>query len=806
MFENLCKIRISGRCFPQQAELDIFTKKSGNKARPRISLIFGRNGSGKTTLSNALREESLGRHLEGIHELQFLDDDGIQFNDMNKAFSQTRVFNEKFVDEKLRVDGDGIGSIVMLGDTGNIKDEMAEKTAQYKQVRDKIGALEAQSKRFEDSSDKLCPEHWRKEMIDALKGNAHWAFRKRQIDGGQRNASVNDSVLDRIVRLTKPDSDLSALTSEFQTKLIDYQSTDNGCGGKLPYCPDVPSWMSHFDENMVISLLRKPVEKPELTEREQRILSVIQSKGLAFVKDAQHDLAANQPELCPYCLRPITHQEIRNIGEEISAVLVDEVEAHEAELKNVLPANRQGLELGPFSESLRREVDSCENAFNKCLEVINQYEGLITQKEGDPFTPIDSEPLGFNLALDALRESLKTLRKGAAAWNEKIDQADKRKEELYTLSDDIARLEIDSLHTIYNQTVKDKADCFDNLEKAKHAEAGLERDLSTLSSQLNNTYIALSKINTLLAMIFGNRDRLRLEPIEDNEKAYRLVSRGVHVQPEDVSSGERNAIALCYFFTQIGEGKALGKEYSEEELLVIDDPVSSFDFENKIGILSVVKRFVRKVLQGNQKSRAILMTHDYITMKSLESACKDINYELRSQVRCQKSKELRHFSLIDWNDSEGSYGALLDKAYKHTINPTDETRDGLGNAARRMMEAFSTFEYGRPFDTLVSRDDSLGRVSDPFLRDYFHDFLFKLALHQESHLKDPVIDEGSIDVPDPFSSEGIDRSVRDALCLIYLLNKEHVLAHVSDPLAERQFENWIKGIKALNAGSLVPPH
>jgi hypothetical protein len=136
-------------------------------------------------------------------------------------------------------------------------------------------------------------------------------------------------------------------------------------------------------------------------------------------------------------------------------------------------------------------------------------------------------------------------------------------------------------------------------------------------------------------------------------------------------------------------------------------------------------------------------------MKSFESACKDINKELEN-VKGQKPKELRHFALVDWNDNDAAYDSLLKKAYAHTLYPTDETREGLGNAARRMMEAFSTFEYNRPFDELILQADNRALLDDPFLREYFHDFLFKLTLHQESHLKDPVLGEGSLETPEPF--------------------------------------------------------
>lgn len=362
----------------------------------------------------------------------------------------------------------------------------------------------------------------------------------------------------------------------------------------------------------------------------------------------------------------------------------------------------------------------------------------------------------------------------------------------------MARVEIDQPLIAYKGSTENKEICIVSLNHAKETETTLERELSSLNARLNNTNIALSKLNTMLAVVFGNCERLRLEPIIENEKAYRLISRGAHVRPEDASSGERNAIALCYFFTQIGEGKARGKEYGDETLLVIDDPVSSFDFENKVGILSLVKRFVRMTLQGNPKSRALLMTHDYLTMKSFVSACKNINQELKN-VRGQGPKELRRFALVDWDDKDAAYDTLLNKAYAHTLNPSDETRDGLGNAARRMMEAFSTFEYNRPFDELALQEGNRALTHDPFLNEYFHDFQFKLAMHQESHLKDPINSEGSIETPDSFSSEGIDRSIREALCLIYLLNKEHMLAHISDSEAESHFEDWINGIKSLNS-------
>lgn len=804
MFEDFTTIRISGRCFPSQTYLNVFAKKSGNKARPRISLIFGRNGSGKTTLSDALRKRAQGSHLEGIYDLQLLDGDDNQIPDMEQALSQVRVFNEKFVDEKLRVEGDGLGSIVMLGDAGDIKDEIEKKRAQKKQIRENREDLEAQLERCEKSDDELCPDYWRAKLSNMLKGDAHWACRKREIDGKQQNARVSDVVLNRIIGLPKPDSDLSVLSAKFQVELDGYRSIGSGNSEKLPDCPVIPNWMNLIDEDGVLSLLRKPIEKPELTEREQRIFSVIQNKGLPFVRNAQDELASGQPDLCPYCLRSITSQEIADIGKEVSAVLVDKVEEHVAELKGILPETRQEIELEPYYDLFRRGADSCRVTYKRCLDIIDRYEQLLKQKESDPFTPINSPSLGLRTALEALSESLSKLGKQTAAWNEKVDQADKQRKELCSLNDEMARLEIDQSLIAYKKAVENKENCTANLKQAKETEARIDKELGLLSARLNNTYIALSQLNTMLAVVFGSRERLKLEPIVDDERAYRLISRGNYVKPEEVSLGERNAIALCYFFTQIGEGKAQGNEYEDEMLLVVDDPVSSFDFENKIGILSLVKRFVRKTLQGNPKSRAILMTHDYLTMKSLVPACNDINKELKkvdNSVKQQKPKELRRFSLVEWSASDATYDALLKKAYKHILNPSDETREGLGNAARRMMEAFSTFEYNCSFDDIVLKESYRKLIQGPFLGEYFRDFQSKLILNQESHLKDSVIGEGSLEMSNLFSNEAIDRSIRDALCLIYLLNKDHLLSHLAEPAAKGHLESWVNSIESLNCNS-----
>ena len=76
--------------------------------------------------------------------------------------------------------------------------------------------------------------------------------------------------------------------------------------------------------------------------------------------------------------------------------------------------------------------------------------------------------------------------------------------------------------------------------------------------------LAISAINSALDYVFFARGRLS---IELREGKYFLKSNGKDVRPKDISVGERNIIALCYFFTQILSNQDVDRLYEEQELV-----------------------------------------------------------------------------------------------------------------------------------------------------------------------------------------------------------------------------------------------
>lgn len=83
------------------------------------------------------------------------------------------------------------------------------------------------------------------------------------------------------------------------------------------------------------------------------------------------------------------------------------------------------------------------------------------------------------------------------------------------------------------------------------------------------TEIAVASINRFLSSVYFDAARFKLVPFGD---VYKIESYGKPVAPKAISTGERNILALCYFFSEGGRGKFEGLEDSDPQYLVIDDP------------------------------------------------------------------------------------------------------------------------------------------------------------------------------------------------------------------------------------------
>ena len=123
--------------------------------------------------------------------------------------------------------------------------------------------------------------------------------------------------------------------------------------------------------------------------------------------------------------------------------------------------------------------------------------------------------------------------------------------------------------------------------------------------------IILENINSLIYQVFG-RDYISLAPGVQEGK-YRALIQDGEVPLSKLSTGERNVLALCYFFAYIMNGNRCGsiEEFlKRDQIIVLDDPISSFDGNNKYGMTVLLVYLFRIILSSESKAKLIIMTHD----------------------------------------------------------------------------------------------------------------------------------------------------------------------------------------------------
>lgn len=285
--------------------------------------------------------------------------------------------------------------------------------------------------------------------------------------------------------------------------------------------------------------------------------------------------------------------------------------------------------------------------------------------------------------------------------------------------------------------------------------------------------------------------------IELKNNKYYLKSNGKDVKPKNVSLGERNIIALCYFFTQILSNQDIGSLYQDEELVVIDDPISSFDFENKIGISSFLRYQTHNILRGNVKSKILFLTHDLSTFSDLQKIAEEMRKSFNQQDKNKQNKNvpvkcnsfiLNERGLSKFESSNNEYRNLLRMVFEYANEKPEGMDLSIGNSMRRVLEVFSTFNYGTGIAEVSFNPnaiESLGERSK-----YFENLMYRLVLHGESHMQERIYGVRSdLKFTDFISPAEKQSTCRDILCFMYCLNSDHIKAHL--PNSIYKIEGWV---------------
>lgn len=756
----------------QGGPFEVPTKLPGILAK-RMNIVYGRNGSGKSSISRAFREQQvIGVQIPPVRQYALSFDGSGTFP--QAVQDHLFVFNEDFIDESVKVSKDGLKAIVRIGAS-------AQLDGPIQAAKDKIDALEAQRKPLVDELDILqggrsnSIAEAEKALKNGLKSQGGFMDRLSTLEGKRSNLTAY--LFDTIVgtAISSPGTfDIAGAKAKLEAGIRQYLALQGG----NPVSWQAPDLSGLPDLDQVNALLGKVVRPAALNPEEQAILEdiyiVLSSEG--FADKTQELLIQSERTICPLCHQPVTPEHKHLLAERLRRFR----NLQEDDFKDQIDAVLRGIR--PLSETLptlpeaqyQASLDQGSDSIAKLNAFIDQVRNMLEKKRSNPLSPLpacDKQELAA-LVL-ACQAALAQLEADVAAYNLSMQEKQQMLDQLRKDNMTLAVYENHLWIQEYNRRTAKNGDLEKRVNNINTSIADQQGIISQLQGKLDQTDDAREQINSYLGIIFGQK-KLRL--VNAGKDKYRLQLRKgdtyVDIPPKSISSGERNALALAYFFACVMEKKVKDYAYSDPTLLVIDDPVSSFDAENKAGVISLLTRQCKKVMEGNGASKVLIFTHDVTTLRELCSQRSDYFDKDEDQTKAylwltpsRKLKAVPCSRILENMEYDAELNTIFN--FANADDPEDfDQYDIMGNTIRRFAESYATRMFKCSWTSLFTNENRLECLPED-IRDSISSFAIR-----------PILNSGSHGVGEEYEPADFQRAARVLLIYMSYASNDHLWAYL----------------------------
>lgn len=768
MLENLRNITISGGYFEQPTILELFNE---NKF---LSIIFGRNGSGKTTIAKAIRQ-LVGKDSESSDDESYISysvSTNVEIPEDKKT--SVFIFDEDFVRDNVRMVKNGLETIVMIGEQVALESQIRLKEDELLVLEKEIAEQKIKKEEFEDKKNTSSPNYFFSKIKEKMRENGSWADTDRKARGTTIKTRVTEQMVTKLINLEECEESEYKMHMALQSDLALYDQSKD----KQPIIWSCPRLNLPDNLNQISKLLQKKIERPELSEREQRLLAFLEKHAEYHEKEKSLQLVSEKWPFCPLCLRHIDNEDHASISEILKHILNKESETYSTELNQAMDEfahiEADLPSLPPVNDDEKSHALLAMAELNKDLDIIRN---TINQREREIYGVVTE---AFNTEIISkylehiaeYKNAMRALEDCVMNFNRSVNEREELKKQIIHENNQLIKIRLKELIDGYKQANKAYKKCEETLAKLYQNKEQIVNEINELKARARRTDIALEYINEQLQYVFYSTTKARLV---SGNGCYKLKINGRNVSPKKISVGERNVLGLCYFFAQLFSNKSTRDKYKDETLIVIDDPISSFDSGNRLGVMTLLRHQFSNIQKGNAKSRVLVMTHD---LRSVFDLCK-IRQELNAKNGKYDFYELSN-KQISGRKVDNEYKRLLECVYKYAMGRTSEedeyTEASIGNIMRRVIEAFASFCYNKGF-TQMMNDQAVLNLIPSEKRTFYEHFMCRLALNGESHMEERVYE---LDTVTPFfSREEKIKTAKSLLLFLSYVNKEHLSCYLS---------------------------
>lgn len=634
------------------------------------NVIYGWNYSGKTTLSrifafyNGVAE---GKNIDSDADF-YLKTANLGDLDISKADAiKVHTFNSDYIKNNLFFENQSTSNIIVISDKAT---ETLENIKNLKQQRQVLIKNQTDFARQYDLYEK---EYNKKRsdyalVIDGFLPEKFTARNIKSIEDGLDISKLKNYILED----SEKDAKIKTLknpTTFLKIKKIDEMSTIN------------------IDE-LTILLQKSVTPSSVIIKLQEKNAEEWVKYGLSIHKNEDTCLFCGA-KLAPEYLKDLDDvfkSEYDNLGQDLQNF---DINLNECEIQIPAPAT---------------VVDKCRNSYlevhKTCSDEILKYNNKIRAIKKLIKAKSDNRHLIFQSKLTIntreLNEIIKDLNQLIDEHNKFIDNENDEKKKIKSELKNCIIAELLS-DPSYQSAVKGLADAEIGKTKTEKQIEDLDSQIEIEEAKISDVKKGAEEINKILKRLFiGNSNiTLKVEKARNNKgelvditKLYRNDGKPAN----NLSDGERTAIAFAHFFTKIQD--SINNNTSKDEILFIDDPISSLD-KNHIYSISVM---IKEVI--DRFNQTFVTTHNFELYRLLKRK-NNINYyyvkrDGNSSIIEKLPKELEKY------DSEYEY--FFHKLYNFNKDNTNADIYVIGHCARRFLDNYLQYKIPnnqKPLDKLI---------------------------------------------------------------------------------------------------------
>lgn len=649
----------------------------------QYNFIYGWNYSGKTTLSRLFRCFELKKSHPDFPNLECVikaDQGELTHKNIADHALNIRVFNEDFVEDNFKWNDENhrLNPVFILGA------EAIELNEELKKLTDKQNQLEGNLRNLQNE----------KKNVES---NLESGLTNKASEIRKFLSITNARELDK----TKLECQISKIKENYKEKIFSDADRDK----KLSIYRNQRQYENIAEIKIDLKLNQFIQECNQLLSKKITAQQVIEKlkENPQLNNWVREGLRLHQQEtVCQFCGNPLSEalfdklnkhfsKEFDQLIEDIES-LESEMSRHKTQLEKVsLPDKAYFYE--EYQEEYVNRIQKLKNCISDLIDQLDQLTEKLEEKKKKPFDLVISD---FSKPLEEdVIQAINAINTFIRSNNEKIQGLSKEKEKIKEeLIQHYSACAIEETkYFILKKEIENKTKEIGEVEARIQ---DITKQIESVKENIVKCNLGSEKINRYLNDFFGD-DHLRIKPLDDGK--YQIF-RG-DALAKNLSTGERNIIALVYFITKLEENNFA----INQSIVFIDDPVSSLDSNHTYKVYGFLQEKLKSCGQ------VFISTHNFEFFNLLrdlvygdpkgapnsKNKSEKENYYLIKKILENGKKISRIENLPDILrkfKSEYNYLFSLLKKFADSNDQSNfEMLYILPNIARRFLEAYLFYKY-----------------------------------------------------------------------------------------------------------------